>query len=81
MLSGSTQSNKLLGFEPIATKNLNNTSAILTGHVYELHPVPQWFRDHIHDVGRADEEDPGEVHRHVQVVVQEVGVLLRVQQL
>ncbi len=28
------------------------------------------------DVGRAEEEDLGEIHRHVQVVVHERGILL-----
>ncbi len=30
------------------------------------------------DVGRAEEEDLGEIHRHVQVVVHERGILLRI---
>ena len=46
--------------------------------VDDLHPVPERVRDGVQHVGRAEEEHLGQVHRDVQVMVQEVAVLLRV---
>ena len=46
-----------------------------------LHAIPQGVWDCVQDVGGAHEEHFGQVDGHVQVVVQEAGVLLRVQQL
>ena len=46
-----------------------------------LHAIPQGVWDRVQDIGGAHEEHFGQVYGHVQVVVQEAGVLLRVQQL
>ena len=50
----------------------------VAGDVDDLHPVPQGVGDGVEDVGRAEEEDLGQIHGDVQIVVQEVAVLLRV---
>ena len=52
-----------------------------SGWEVHLHAIPQGVWDRVQDVGGAHEEHFGEVNGHVQVVVQEAGVLLRVQQL
>ena len=44
-----------------------------------VHTVEQWPGDCVELVGGADEQDLGQVHAHVQVVVQEFPVLFRVQ--
>src|SRR5450759_581206 len=46
-----------------------------------LHPVAQRRRDGVEQVGRGDEEDLAQVERHLEVVVLEGVVLLRVQDL
>ncbi len=46
-----------------------------------LHAVPQRRRDRVQHVGRADEEDLAQVERHLEVVVREGEVLLRIQHL
>src|SRR5207244_3993368 len=53
----------------------------VAGEVDDLHPVPQRGRHRVDDVRGGDEEYPREVERHVQIVVAEGGVLLRVQHL
>ena len=53
----------------------------VAGQVDDLHAVQQRPRYGIQLVGRADEQYLGQVERHVEVMVQEVGVLLRVQHL
>ena len=52
-----------------------------SGWEVHLHAIPQGVWDRVQDVGGAHEEHFGEVDGHVQVVVQEAGVLLGVQQL
>ncbi len=46
-----------------------------------LHTVAQGIRNSVQDIGSAHEQDLGQVDGDIQVVVQEAGVLLRVQQL
>ena len=46
--------------------------------VDDLHPVPERVGDGVQHVGRAEEEDLGEVDWDIEVVVQEVTVLLGV---
>ncbi len=53
----------------------------VAGQVDHLHPVGQGRGDGVEQVGRGDEHDPREVERHVQVVVGEGVVLLRVEHL
>ena len=59
---------------------LGGDGELLLGHVArdvdDLHPVPQWVRDGVQDVSCAEEEDLRQIHRDIQVVVQEVAVLL-----
>mmetsp|Transcript_9049 Transcript_9049/g.38026 ORF Transcript_9049/g.38026 Transcript_9049/m.38026 type:complete len:619 (+) Transcript_9049:1029-2885(+) len=59
--------------------------ALLVGDVaaepYDLHAVQQWAGDGVQDVRRAHEQNLGEVHRDVQVVVEERAVLFRVEKL
>ena len=45
----------------------------------DLHAVAQRVGNRVEHVGRGDEQDLREVERHVQVVVAEAGVLLRVE--
>ena len=47
----------------------------------DLHPVAQRLRNWIHPVGRGDEQNLREIERHVEIVVAERAVLLRVQHL
>ena len=46
-----------------------------------LHAVAKGIRNGVQDIGGAHEEDLGQVDGNIQVVVQEAGILLRVQQL
>ena len=46
-----------------------------------LHTVEQRLGNGVQHIGGAHEEDLGHIDRHIQVVVQEAVVLLRVQQL
>ncbi len=53
----------------------------VAGEFQDLHAVPQGRRDGVQEVGGGDEHDLGEVEVHLQVMVREGGVLLRVQDL
>ena len=53
----------------------------VTGKVDDLHTVAQGRRHRVDLVGRGNEHDIGETERHVDVVVGERVVLLRVQHL
>ena len=53
----------------------------VTGKLDDFHPVPQGGRDGIQHVGSGDEHHLRQVEGHVQVVVPELPVLLRVQHL
>ena len=45
----------------------------------DLHAVAQRFRDGIHPVGRGNEQHLGKIERHIQVVIAERVVLLRIE--
>ena len=64
---------------------LGGDGELLLGHVArdvdDLHAVPQRVGDGVQHVGRAQEEHLGQVHRHIQIVIHEAGVLLGVQHL
>src|SRR5260370_36786230 len=47
----------------------------------DLHAVPQRFRDGIHPVRRGNEDNLGEIERHIEIVIAEGVVLLRVENL
>ena len=47
----------------------------------DLHPVAQGGRDRVEQVGRGDEQHLAQVERHLEVVVLEAEVLLRVEDL
>ena len=47
----------------------------VSADVDDLHPVSQRLRDGLGRVGRADEQNSGQVDRHVQVVVEKRRVL------
>ena len=53
--------------------------ADVAGQADHVHPVQQWPGDGIQLVGGADEQHFREVHAHIQVVIQELLVLFRVQ--
>ena len=53
----------------------------VAGQVDDLHPVAEGRRDRVEQVGRGDEQDLAEVERHLEVVVLEGVVLLRVEDL
>ena len=53
----------------------------VTGEVDDLHPVAKGGRDRVEEVGRRDEEHLAQVERHLEVVVLERVVLLRVEDL
>ena len=53
----------------------------VAGELDHLHAVAQRRRDGVEDVRRGDEHDLAEVERHVEVVVLEADVLLRVEHL
>ena len=59
--------------------------ALLVGDVpaqsHHLHAIEEGTRDGVQDVGGAHEENLAEVHGHVQVVVEERSVLLRIEEL
>ena len=51
----------------------------VTGQANHVHPVEQWPRNRIELVGGTDEQNLGQVHAHIEIVVQELAVLLRIQ--
>ena len=53
----------------------------VSAHLYQLHTVEQWTRNGTEIVGCGNEEHLGEVEVHVQIVVVEGVVLLRVEHL
>lgn len=53
----------------------------VAGKVDDFHAVEQWPRDGVELIGRGDEQNFGKIKAHVQVVVQKITVLLRVEHL
>ena len=51
----------------------------VAGEFDDLHAVPQRLRNRIHPVRRRDEENLRKIERHVQIVIAERRVLLRVE--
>jgi hypothetical protein len=65
----------------VLPRNRHLLHGSVAGEINDLHAVEQRARDRFELVGRAEEKHLGHVHRHVQVVVEEVLVLLGVEQL
>ncbi len=70
-----------LAGEEVAAGDLQLLVLGVAGQLDDLHAVAQRPGDRVLDVGGADEEDAGEVERHVQVVVGERVVLRGVEHL
>ena len=51
----------------------------VTGEFEDLHAVAQRLRNRIHPVGRGDKEHLRQIERHVEIVIAERRVLLRVE--
>jgi len=51
----------------------------VAGELDYFHTVSQRLRDRIDHVGRGDEKDLGQIERHVQIVIAERTVLLRIE--
>ena len=53
----------------------------VAGELEDFHAVAQRRRNRVEDVGRREEQDLGQIERHVEVVIAERVVLLRVEHL
>ena len=51
----------------------------VSGQPNHVHPVKQWPWNRVELVGGADEQNLGQIHADIQIVVQEVAVLFRIQ--
>ena len=80
----------VLVLEPVVLHLLGDQEALadldllllgVAGQLDDLHPVAQGGRDRVEQVGRRDEEDLAQVEGHLEVVVLEGVVLLRVEDL
>ncbi len=67
--------------QQVATGNGDLLAGQVAGQAHGLHAVEQRRRDAVQGVGGADEQHVGQVEAHVQVVVEEVVVLFRVEHL
>ena len=61
--------------------NLKFFLARIAGQLDDLHAVEQWPRDGIERIGCRDEQHVGEIERHLDKMVAERVVLLRVEHL
>ena len=64
-----------------ALGNPHSLQLRVAGELDDLHPVAKRRRDRVEHVRRGDEQHLGQVERHLQVVVLEAVVLLRVEDL
>ena len=65
----------------VALGDLQLLLAGVAGDLQHLHAVAQRRRDRVEHVGRGDEDDVRQIEGHLQVVIGEGGVLLRVEHL
>ncbi len=70
-----------LARDQVALRDLDLLLLGVGAELDDLHAVQQRLRDGVQPVRRGDEEDLAQVERHVQVVIAELGVLLRVKHL
>src|SRR5690606_30394976 len=70
-----------LAAQQVATRNLDLLVLGVAGDLQHLHPVAERPRDLVHVVRGRDEQDLRQVIRHVEVVIGEVRVLLRIEHL
>ena len=61
--------------------NLKFFLARIAGQLDDLHTIEQWPRDRIKRIGRRYEQHVGEIERHLDKMVAERVVLLRVEHL
>src|SRR6267378_2862491 len=68
----------LLG-DQVLVRDVQLLFARVAGQFDDLHAVAQRLGDGIHPVGRGDEQHSREIERHIQIVIAERVVLLRVE--
>src|SRR5207245_348954 len=73
-----TRSSTSFSVRNFGTPRNSRTTSGVTRQLDNFHAVPQRLRDGIHPVGRRNEQHFREVKRHVEIVIAERVVLLRI---
>src|SRR5271157_5766414 len=67
--------------DQVLARDVDLLFASVAGEFDDLHAIAQRIRDGIHPVGGGDEDDLGKVEGHVEIVIAEGIVLLRIENL